>query len=67
MRLYAIVSGTIFALLAVSHGARLVHGWPARIGGFDVPVRGSWFGVWVAGALAVWAFRVARNSRSTSV
>lgn len=54
---YRKVSGTIFALIAVLHLARLLYGWEAVIGGWTVPVWASVLGVIIAGWLAWSAFQ----------
>ena len=55
------VSGTIFGVIALLHLARLLAGWPAHIGTFDVPMWLSWLSVVVAGYLAFSAFRLQRR------
>jgi hypothetical protein len=52
------VSGTIFGVIALLHLARILAGWPARIGTFDVPTWCSWVSLVVAGGLACSAFRL---------
>ena len=64
MRTYILVSGSIFAVLALVHVARLFLGWPAQVAGWVVPMWISWIGILAAGALSVWAFRVAMGTDS---
>lgn len=52
------VSGAIFAMIALLHLARILAGWPARIGTCDVPLWFSWVGGVIAGYLAFSAFRL---------
>ena len=52
------VSGTIFGLMAFLHLARILAGWPARIGTCDVPMWLSWVAAVLAGYLAFSAFRL---------
>ena len=52
------VSGTIFGVIALLHLARLLAGWPARIGTFEVPMWLSWVLGALAGYLAFSAFRL---------
>ena len=52
------VSGTIFGVIALLHLARLLAGWPARIGACEVPMWLSWVSVALAGYLAFSAFRL---------
>ena len=57
-KVFLTVSGTIFGVIALLHLARLLAGWPARIGAFDVPTWFSWVSLIVAGYLAFSAFRL---------
>lgn len=59
-RPYCLVSGVIFTAVALLHAGRLANGWPFTVGPYDLPAAASWFGVVAAGALALWAFRLAR-------
>jgi len=61
MRAYLLVSGLVFAVVAVVHILRLAYGWPVQIAGFSVPVDASWAGMVVPAALCVWAFALARR------
>ncbi len=56
---YCVISGVLFALVAVAHLLRIVYGLPVVIGAFNVPMWMSWVGLIVPGGLAVWAFRIA--------
>ena len=53
---YYLISGTLFAVVALAHLLRLVFDWPILVDGTDIPLWVSWFGLAVPGALAVWAF-----------
>ena len=55
------VTGTIFGVIALLHLARILAGWQARIGTFEVPAWLSWISVAVAGYLAFSAFRLHRR------
>jgi len=59
-RLYLLISGAVFALVAVGHLVRATSGWPLRVGEWDVPVWVSWVAVALAGSLSVWAQRLRR-------
>jgi hypothetical protein len=59
-RPYCLISGAIFSLVALLHVGRLAYGWPFVIGTWSLPVAASWAGAAAAGALACWAFRLAR-------
>ena len=54
---YPLVSGGVFALVAVLQAARALAGWTVQIGPFTVPLMFSWVTAIVAGGLSVWAFR----------
>ena len=53
---YAVVSGAVFAAIALVQLARAVNQWSVQIGSFNVPVWASWIAVMIAGGLCVWAF-----------
>jgi len=55
------VSGTIFAIVALLHLARIIYGWPAQIGTFVAPAWVSWLSLLVAGYLAITAFSLLRK------
>ena len=63
MRTYLLTSGVIFGVVALVHVLRLALGWPAEIAGWSVPMWVSWIAIVVAGALCVWAFRLAFSTR----
>jgi hypothetical protein len=56
---YLVVSGILFGLIAVVHAMRLMLGWPAQIGGWEVPLWLSWAGLAVPGGLCAWALVLA--------
>jgi hypothetical protein len=53
---FHVVSGLIFALVAVLQVVRAVNQWPVHIHTYDIPVTASWIAAVVAGLLCVWAF-----------
>jgi hypothetical protein len=55
--LYAPVSATVFAVVALAHAYRAVMAIPAEVGGAAVPVWASWAALAIGGALSVWGFR----------
>ena len=59
---YLLVSGVLFALVAIAHLLRIVFGLPVQVDATTVPMAVSWTGFVVPGALAVWAFRLNRVS-----
>ena len=58
---YALVSGTVFGVVAAVQAIRAFNQWPVQIGSFAVPVWFSWIALVVAGSLCVWAFRSGRR------
>ena len=61
-RQYCVVSGTLFALVALAHLMRVVEGLPVQVGEYAIPMWLSWIGTLVPAALAFWAFRIASTS-----
>jgi hypothetical protein len=55
---YCVVSGTLFALIALAHLLRIIYGMPVQIDDYVVPMLVSWIALIIPGALAVWAFRL---------
>ena len=60
-RTYNTLTAALFLIIAVAHLLRIIFGWPAQIGGLDIPVWVSWVALVVAGALAYFGFR--QNTR----
>jgi len=61
-RIFSLVAGAVFGLVALAHVLRIVFGWSVVIQDFAVPVWASWIAVIVAGYLAYEGFRLARKS-----
>lgn len=59
-KMYMKVSAGIFALVAILHLARILLGWDAVIGGWEVPIWLSWAGVIGAGFLAYTGYKYQR-------
>lgn len=55
---YCVVSGVLFALVALAHLLRIVYGMSVQVDDYVVPMMVSWVALIVSGALAVWAFRI---------
>jgi len=55
---YCVVSGILFALVAIAHLLRIVYGMTIQVDEFVVPMLVSWFGLIVPAVLAFWAFRI---------
>ena len=56
MRMYPLVSGVAFGLLALVQGTRAMSQLPFQVGQMAIPVWVSWAIAAVAGFLCVWAF-----------
>ena len=57
-RQYCVVSGVLFALVALAHLLRIVNDIPVLVDDYDVPMLLSWIGFAVPAGLAFWAFRL---------
>jgi len=53
---YHVVSGLIFAVVAILQAVRAAKNWPVHVGEYDIPVMASWIATAVAGLLCIWAF-----------
>ena len=62
MRAFLLTTGVTFSILALAQLARLVLALPVQVGGVSVPVWVSLIPLAIAGALATWAFRLARGA-----
>ena len=51
---YLAISIVIFGLVALGHLARVLQGWQAKLGPYDIPMYVSWGGLVGAGILAIW-------------
>ena len=54
---YNLITASLFLIIAVVHLLRVIVGWPAQIGGLDIPQGASWLALVVSGALAYFGFR----------
>ena len=61
MRRYALVSGSVFALVTAAQVLRFMRQWPLRVGDVDVPVWASGVAALITASLSYWAFRSARS------
>ena len=52
------VSGVLFALVALAHLLRIVNDIPVLVDDYDVPMLLSWIGFALPAGLALWAFRL---------
>ena len=54
-KLFHLIAGTIFALVALLQALRLYMDWPVVIGGWSAPMWISWIAIIVAGGLSYFA------------
>ena len=65
-KLYLILSGFVFLLVAVLHFFRLVHHWPIVVGTTTIPYALSYVGLPVSAAYCAWAvWLLARDKQRT--
>lgn len=57
---FNLVVGVIFLLIALLHALRILSGWEAVIGEWEVPMWLSWVALVVSGYLTYNAFRLGR-------
>ena len=62
-RVYLIISGTIFGIVAMLHLLRAVNSWALVLGPWSAPMWVSWLGTMVPAILCVWALRMALPNR----
>jgi hypothetical protein len=65
-RVYLVVSGVFFGVVALLHLVRLVNQWGFQLGPWLLPLWVSWPGTLVPAALSLWAFRLAGTPPSSS-
>jgi len=58
-RIFLLVAGVIFAVVALLHLLRIYMGWPIVIGSWTVPMWLSWIGLVVAGGLSYFGLSLA--------
>ena len=58
---YFLLTGIIFALVALAHAVRIYMDWPVMIAHWSVPKSVSWAAFIVAGGLAIFGFRFTAN------
>lgn len=59
MRSYGLVSGFVFAIIALAQLTRALLGWPARVDGFFIPIWVSGVAFVITAGLSVWGIRSA--------
>lgn len=60
MRSYELVSGFVFAIVALAQLTRVLLGWPVRVDGFFIPIWVSVVAFVITATLSVWGIRAAR-------
>jgi hypothetical protein len=55
-KIYLMVTGILFGIIAVVHLLRLIYQWPVKINAVAVPVWASCAGLLIALVLCAWAF-----------
>lgn len=60
---YGIVSGIVFAVVAVMHLVRLINQTEVQFGAHTMPMFASVLGLLAAGALSAWGFSLACRCR----
>ena len=58
---YALVSGLIFAIVALVHLLRLVQGWDLVVAGYLVPMWVSWIGLIIPGVLGYYGLTLSKT------
>ncbi|MBI2639983.1 MAG: hypothetical protein HYW90_03810 [Candidatus Sungbacteria bacterium] len=61
-KIYSLVAGTIFLIIALLHALRLIYGWEAMIGGWMVPIWLSWLALAIGLFLSYQGFLLARKT-----
>jgi hypothetical protein len=62
MHRYELVSGALFAVIALAQLTRALLGLPAQVGSTSIPVWASFIAFLVTGTLSIWAFSAAKRS-----
>ena len=57
---FTLTAGVVFSIIAVLHVLRLVFGWQAVIGSWNVPLWISWVAIAASGYLAYTAFTLGK-------
>ena len=63
---FTLTAGVVFSIIAVLHVLRLLFGWEAMIGGWNVPLWVSWVAIAVSGYLGYTAFKLRRGNQEAS-
>jgi hypothetical protein len=60
-KLFHLIAGTIFALVALLQALRIYMGWSVVIGGWSAPMWISWIAIVVTGGLSYFALTLKRH------
>jgi hypothetical protein len=60
-KVFSLVAGLIFLVVALAHALRLVFGWHVMLQGWSVPVWVSWIAFLISGFLAYEGLRLSRR------
>jgi len=63
-RIYLVISGAIFGIVAVFHLLRVVNSWGLVLGAWSVPMWVSWLGAVFPAILCIWALGLASRMRA---
>ncbi len=58
-KLYLLISGAIFCVVAMLHLLRMLNQWSFIVEQWAIPLWVSWVGVVIPASLAIWAVRLA--------
>ena len=61
MKQYCLISAVVFGVVAVMHLYRVIQGWTAMVGPYDLPMSLSIAAIVIAGGLSVAGFSLARR------
>lgn len=60
-KVYILISGFIFGVVALIHGFRLATQMAVQLGNWQIPIAASWLGLLIAGSLFIWALILLRQ------
>ena len=58
-RVYLVVSGVVFGIVAILHLVRVMNSWAFQLGPWSIPMWVSWLGTFGPAVLCLWALRLA--------
>lgn len=63
LKTFGLTAGVIFLSIALLHALRLIFGWQAVIGGWEVPTWVSWLALVIAAYLGYEGIRLGRETK----